>query len=382
MSDALSIYGTVTTSSSSTKATSTSAPINVPQCQSHAWFFSHLRQHDVQLVILVLLLPIFIVVMVQVTRTQVPKPPAPEIPPKTHDAENAADTTTQCVGGEAGTVPASSENEAETGGAPPPYHASTSDASASIPQIIENANEAAAAALTATSTALEEATPKPKPKTSSAHKFVVGTSSLFAVSCAFVLFWLDIQALLYCHSGLPSFIDELLLYVLFSLIVLFALIGVGAWMLLFRNLFGRRIKEKWVFNEYVLLLWIVVALAMPFACCGIGGLKVGEKAVKTCQGWCCADALEEEEEEEEISNVEGRQEEEGGHEMRDMVVPSEPADDEPRQGGRRSVSVEEVIFRRSESIGSDERRTSDERRNSETAVWGDERAGLIAGDEK
>lgn len=304
---------------------------DIAKCQNNAHFFARMRHHNNWLIIMMMVLPFCVLLCVLLARACVYRPPTPA--PVESDAvikdldggelAVVVPAGTFETGEEETSIPAPKGVDGVDGDVePPPYDS----ASASTSQ------EAATAPI-ATVTIISE---KAKSRPSSARSFVVGSFLMLLALISLVLLAFTIPTLLYCSAPEPDTLSIVLSWLWFSAPALLILLGLGNWMLLFRNLFGKKTRQKWEFNEWMLLLWICVGVLMPFVAVGMGAMSAGEKAVQGCQRWCCSEGLEDEEEEIGGSG-------EGGVELQRAVVRDgvEGIDDEERRNGSGSIDRDE-----------------------------------------
>jgi hypothetical protein len=138
---------------------------------------------------------------------------------------------------------------------------------------------------------------KPKKKFTSAQAFVISTFLLAPLIFMFFLAGLAVQSLVYCQFWSPVPIGaRIFWWILFSFPCLFATTAISCWAMLFRNLFGKKVRERFYFNEGVILMGMFFLICGPFIAVWV---IVGEgmvKVVESCQRRCCPGGLEDEEE--------------------------------------------------------------------------------------
>lgn len=232
---------------------------NAQNCHQYASFFHNLP--GLYPFWLMLLLHIVIVILTAILRSITPGlgGKAATVAPASSDVEVTAIPNTQTD------VVAEESSAADE---PPPYQ----------PPATETATPAP---------------PTPKIKRSSAHSFVVGSAVFVPVLTSLIFLALDIQAVIFCSTFSPvSTFPRIINWVLYSLTCLWASTGVSCWMMLFRDLWGPGMKEKYPIREGYIAIRIVSLPLVPFIMIGMGLVN----AIQACQRRFCSDALEEESE--------------------------------------------------------------------------------------
>ena len=196
-------------------------------------------------------------------------------------------------------TPACPSNSVSMDDAPPPYAPSNSHP---VPAPVPTPTTTAPSA---SNTAIVPEPAKPKARRRTAGFFVIGTILVLSLLFSLFLLALSYQGLIFCCPWSPArTIIRVIFWVSFFVPAFFATFGLSCYAMLFRDLWGKKARERFKINEMMVATGVVIfVIGGPVFVVGASVVLVlllvmgAVKCVESAQRAWCGDVLVEDDEE-------------------------------------------------------------------------------------